>query len=105
MENYFWNMHDIQPVKKMYVLIIYDIVDNRRRYRFAKKMKGYGFRVQRSAFEAFITDTLYRKMLKEVTKIIDLETDSVRVYRLRDGSEVELIGRNIKIEDKDVIVV
>lgn len=95
-------MQDIQPVKKMYVLIIYDIVDNRRRYRFAKKMKGYGFRVQRSAF---ITDTLYRKMLKEVTKIIDLETDSVRVYRLRDGSEVELIGRNIKIEDKDVIVV
>ena len=59
----------------------------------------------RSAFEAFITDTLYRKMLKEVTKIIDLETDSVRVYRLLDGSEVELIGRNIKIEDKDVIVV
>lgn len=30
-------MQDIQPVKKMYVLIIYDIVDNRRRYRFAKK--------------------------------------------------------------------
>jgi len=29
----------------------------------------------------------------------------VRVYRLRDDSEVELIGRNIKIEDKDVIVV
>ena len=25
MENYFWNMQDIQPVKKMYVLIIYDI--------------------------------------------------------------------------------
>ena len=40
-----------------------------------------------------------------MTKIIDLETDSVRVYRLLDGSEVELIGRNIKIEDKDVIVV
>ena len=44
-------------------------------------------------------------MLKEVPKIIDLETDRVRVYRLRDDSEVELIGRNIKIEDKDVIVV
>ena len=40
MENYFWNMQDIQPVKKMYVLIIYDIVDNRRRYRFAKKNEG-----------------------------------------------------------------
>lgn len=105
MENYFWNMQEVHPVKKMYILIIYDIVDNRRRYRFAKKMKGYGFRVQRSAFEAFITDALYRKLLKEVPRIIDLESDSVRIYRVRDDSEVELIGKNIKIEDKDVIVI
>ena len=31
MENYFWNMKEMQPVKKMYILIIYDIVDNKRR--------------------------------------------------------------------------
>jgi CRISPR-associated protein Cas2 len=105
MENYFWNMQEMQPVKKMYILIIYDIVDNKRRYRFAKKMKGYGFRVQRSAFEAFTTDALYRKLLKEVPRIINIELDSVRIYRVRDTDDVELIGKNIRIEDSDVIVI
>ncbi len=75
-------MQEIHPVKKMYILIIYDIVNNKRRYRFAKKMKGYGFRVQRSAFEAFVSDRLYLKLMKEVPKIIDSESDSVRIYRI-----------------------
>lgn len=55
MENYFWNTEEIQNTRKIYVLIIYDIVSNRRRVAFAKKMSGYGFRVQKSAFEAMIT--------------------------------------------------
>lgn len=104
MENYFWNMQEIHPVKKMYILIIYDIVNNKRRYRFAKKMKGYGFRVQRSAFEAFVSDRLYLKLMKEVPKIIDSESDSVRIYRI-GYKEVQLFGKNIKIQDRDVIIV
>ncbi len=104
MENYFWNMQEIHPVKKMYILIIYDIVNNKRRYRFAKKMKGYGFRVQRSTFEAFVSDRLYLKLMKEVPKIIDSESDSVRIYRI-GYEEVQLFGKNIKIQDRDVIIV
>ena len=56
MENYFWNTAENNYSKKLFVLIIYDIVDNKRRVRFAKKMSGYGFRVQKSAFEALIED-------------------------------------------------
>ena len=44
MENYFWNTEETQSVKKLYVLIIYDIVDNKKRLAFAKKLNGYGFR-------------------------------------------------------------
>ena len=47
MENYFWNTEETQSVKKLYVLIIYDIVDNKKRLAFAKKLNGYGFRVQK----------------------------------------------------------
>ena len=104
MENYFWNMQEIHPVKKMNILIIYDIVNYKRRYRFAKKMKVYGFRVQRSAFEAFVSDRLYLKLMKEVPKIIDSESDSVRIYRI-GYEEVQLFGKNIKIQDRDVIIV
>lgn len=42
MENYFWNTAENNYSKKLFVLIIYDIVDNKRRVRFAKKMTGYG---------------------------------------------------------------
>lgn len=37
MENYFWNTEETQSVKKLYVLIIYDIVDNKKRLAFDKK--------------------------------------------------------------------
>ena len=46
MENYFWNTEQISNKKKIYILVIYDIVDNKKRVAFAKKMNGYGFRVQ-----------------------------------------------------------
>ena len=87
-------MQEIHPVKKMYILIIYDIVNNKRRYRFAK----------RSAFEAVVSDRLYLKLMKEVPKIIDSESDSVRIYRI-GYEEVQLFGKNIKIQDRDVIIV
>ena len=53
MENYFWNTEEIKTEKKVYILVIYDIVNNKCRTDFAKKMNGYGFRVQKSAFEVF----------------------------------------------------
>ena len=55
MENYFWNT-ETTVEKKIYILVIYDIVSNKRRNAFAKKMNGYGFRVQKSAFEAMISE-------------------------------------------------
>ena len=81
MENYFWNTTE-KDVNSIFVLVIYDIVDNKTRVNFAKKMNGYGFRVQKSAFEAIITEKVYRKMLKEIPRLINDEEDSVRVYRI-----------------------
>ena len=66
MENYFWNTEEENSIKKLYILVIYDIVDNKRRVRFAKKMNGYGFRVQKSAFEAMVTENLYRRLLHDI---------------------------------------
>ena len=66
MENYFWNTEIPAKRKKLYILVIYDIVDNRRRVKFSDKMSGYGFRVQKSAFEAMITENLYKKLLAEI---------------------------------------
>ena len=97
MENYFWNTEILCDKKKLYILVIYDIVDNRRRVAFAKKMNGYGFRVQKSAFEAMITENLYRKLLAEIPHLIDNTSDTVRVYKIRGNGEVNLFGLSHRI--------
>ena len=104
MENYFWNTEMPSDKKKLYILVIYDIVDNRRRGAFAKKMNGYGFRVQKSAFEAMITENLYRKLLAEIPHLIDNTSDTVRVYKIRGNGEVNLFGLSRRIEDEEVII-
>jgi CRISPR-associated protein Cas2 len=104
MENYFWNTETVKE-KKVYLLIIYDIVSNKRRVAFAKKMNGYGFRVQKSAFEALVAENLYRKLLGEIPGMIDEKEDSVRIYKFRGYGEVNLFGNNHSIEEEEVIII
>lgn len=104
MENYFWNTNAPSGKKKLYILVIYDITDNKRRVQFAKKMNGYGFRVQKSAFEAMISNKLYRQLLQEIPSMIDVQTDSVRVYKIQGAGEVSLFGDSICLEDEEVII-
>lgn len=105
MENYFWNTEENNYSKKLFVLVIYDIIDNKRRVKFAKEMGGYGFRVQKSAFEALIEEKLFIKLKREIPKLIDPEEDSVRIYRMTGYGEVNLFGVNSKIQAEDVIVI
>lgn len=104
MENYFWNTEEISG-KKLYILVIYDIIDNRTRVKFAKKMNGYGFRVQKSAFEAMIPESLYHKLLKEIPLLIDETRDSIRVYKIRGYGEVNFFGINKIIDNEEVIII
>lgn len=105
MENYFWNTEEVKNTKKLYILVIYDIVDNNRRIKFAKKMNGYGFRVQKSAFEAMISEKLYRELIADIKKLIDTSEDNIRVYKIRGSGEVMILGDSIKIEDEEVIII
>lgn len=105
MENYFWNTQETIYSKKVFVLIIYDIIDNSSRTRFAKQMSGYGFRVQKSAFEALLEESQLRKLEKEIPKYIDPEVDSVRLYRMNGYGEVKLYGNNTKIEARNLIII
>ena len=55
---------------KYLVLIIYDISSNKRRTKMAKLLESYGFRVQRSAFEAVVSMPEYLKLLKGLTGLL-----------------------------------
>ena len=49
---YFRENHD---ERKYVILVIYDIVDNKRRAQMVKCLEKYGIRVQKSAFEVYIS--------------------------------------------------
>ncbi|WP_144686773.1 CRISPR-associated endonuclease Cas2 [Desulfobotulus alkaliphilus] len=67
----------------MFVLVCFDISDNRVRYRVNKVLQGYGVRVQKSVYECpLLGDAAFRRMRSAIEKHIHAHTDSVRYYRL-----------------------
>lgn len=90
--------------KQFIVLMIYDIVDNKRRNRMVKCLEAYGVRVQKSAFEALLTRRQYDKMLHESSKLIDEAVDSLRVYVLDDIIDVYTWGIGERKENDCVIL-
>ena len=60
-EEYYFQITDELESDRQFILIIYDIVDNKRRTKFAKLLEGYGKRVLKSAFEAMLSG---RKLLQ-----------------------------------------
>ncbi|ASS38486.1 CRISPR-associated endonuclease Cas2 [Mogibacterium pumilum] len=94
----------IEDADKKLVLIIYDIIDNKRRTKMVKLLESYGTRVQRSAFEALINKSQYIKIIEGIKKIISNE-DNVRIYRLNSSNEVLLLGESYSVYEEEVIVV
>lgn len=90
--------------RKFIVLMIYDIVDNKRRNKMVKCLEAYGVRVQKSAFEALLNRRQYEKMLQESSILIDEAVDSLRVYVLDDIIDVYTWGIGERKESDCVIL-
>ena len=91
----------------MYIIVSYDIVNDKKRNKVAKVMKNYGKRVQKSVFECLIDDKEYVEMKNKLEMIINLETDSIRFYFIcsKCKNNVEISGKGTVIEDEDVVIV
>lgn len=89
--------------EKVFVLVIYDIIDDKRRQKLSKLLEGYGTRIQRSAFEAMITKSKYNKLINILSKFASPE-DSIRVYKIIGKGKVVSFGKTIDYSDDDVIV-
>jgi CRISPR-associated protein Cas2 len=74
----------------MLTIISYDIVDDRRRTKVMKLLKGSGTRVQYSVFECELEQREFDQLGRTLKTLIDLSTDSVRCYRL-DQAAVDAI--------------
>jgi len=90
-----------------FVLVTYDIRNDRRRTRIADELKNYGVRVQYSVFECLPDDKRDAQMRRRVLKLLDEAEDSVRYYRLCENCRkmVEVQGKGEVSEDEEVWII
>ncbi len=85
----------------MLILITYDVETvseggKKRLRKVAKLCTDYGQRVQNSVFECSINPAQLVVIKNKLSKIIDLEHDSIRIYHMGKNWErkVESLGRD-----------
>ena len=66
----------------MFLVVSYDILDDRRRTRLHRHLKGFGMRVQYSVFECQLTQTDLVRLRSELGEIIHHTEDQVLFVHL-----------------------
>lgn len=103
-ENYFFDVQENTSTNNLFVLIIYDIENNKQRNKLAKLLSGYGFRVQKSAFEAMIPKRKYDELIERLPAFVS-SCDSIRVYKIIGKGQVVSFGKKFENEQEDIVVV
>ncbi len=79
----------------MFIIVSYDIPDDRRRTKVMKTLKDFGSHVQYSVFECDLTPETYRRMRKKLDELVDKKEDNVRFYvlSLEDVKKRRVVGK------------
>lgn len=79
----------------MFVVISYDVVDDRRRKRVHDTLKDFGARVQYSVFECELDAVVLQRLVERLAAVVDVNEDGVRFYSLCQGDvrKIRVIGR------------
>lgn len=91
----------------MFIVVSYDVVDDRRRNRIAKVLKSFGERVQRSVFEMNLDAAELDRMVGKLERHVDRDQDSARVYVLCSACKprTRIIGYGCVTEVADLIII
>lgn len=103
-DEFFFNIEENPQNDKVFVLIIYDIAENKTRVKLSKMLLGYGFRIQKSAFEAVITKKKYQELLERLPAYTSSQ-DSIKVYKIIGKGQVVSFGRSDEDSQEDIIVI
>lgn len=74
------------------ILVIYDISKTKKRNKMVAFLESYILRVQKSAFEGVVTQKQYNDICLYAHKLINKQTDSLRIYLLSSTSHVKTWG-------------
>ena len=76
----------------MFILISYDVPDDKRRLKMAKLLLDYGGeRVQKSVFECYITPRNLERLQERVRKLYNEAEDSIRFYTLCESCKPKAV--------------
>jgi len=91
----------------VFVVVSYDVADDRRRAKVAGILLGSGERVQFSVFECHLTREELERLRAKLTQVIAPAEDSVRFYALCERCRQSVIveGKGAATEDHDFYVV
>lgn len=88
------------------IILAYDTPCNRRRRHFAKIALGYTQRIQKSVYEADLTDVQARIMTKALMRIADPVEDDIRIYPQcsRCAAMCSMLGKAMPIASPRLVV-
>lgn len=79
---------------KHYIVVAYDITDDKRRNNICDILSGYGQRANYSVFECFLTEKETRKLKASIKKHMKKGEDIVLYYHLCNAclEKIERVG-------------
>ena len=94
-------------MESQFVVVVYDISNDRRRTKLHDVLLDYGTPVQYSVFECLLEEDGLARMKQAITKVIRPRVDRVRYYYLcqRCLKKIEITSGVEVLSEEEVIVV
>jgi len=92
---------------KKFIVVVYDISNDKRRTKLHNKLKGYGSPVQYSVFECILTPSEFQEMKMSVSRITKPKKDHIRFYVLcaMCREKIEIVGREEVTTEPTIVIV
>lgn len=71
-----------QRNRRHWVVVAYDIPDDKRRTKVMKTLAGYGARIQYSVFECDLRPADLEELKRRLRALVNPDTDDIRIYPL-----------------------
>lgn len=92
--------------KKNFVVVAYDVSDDRRRSHVVKVLEKVGVRVNYSVFECMLTDIQYKSLQSTLLSKIKLKEDTIIYYPICVDCYTKIVYQsNSKQRHEKVVVV
>ncbi len=90
----------------MFIVVCYDVSDDKRRRKLHQKLKNFGEPVQYSVFECLLNDGQFQRLKQIIAHLVDPQEDKVRYYNLCHACQklIELINGEVTREEALILV-